>query len=71
MVLRRRPGSTRYMMGASLVAASSAVTSQALGEILTEQDDAGLHRVSLDHFAPPNARAFATLPHRRVAQRPA
>lgn len=62
MVLRHGPGFVRYIKGASRVAALSAVTLPAQGEILVEQN-------SFHQFALPNARAFATPAHRRVAQR--
>jgi len=72
MVPRRRAGSARFMTGAFLVAASAAVRPpSAPGEFLIERGDAGLHRIFLDHFAPPITRASATLPHQRAARRPA
>lgn len=73
MVLRDGdgPGSARYATRASLAAALAAVISPAAAESRVDGDDAGPHLFSLQHFARPKARTFATLPHQRIAQRPA
>lgn len=65
------PGSVPYTARTSLVAALAAVTSPAAAESRDDGDDAGPHPFSLQHFARPSARTFATLPHQCVAQRPA
>ena len=71
MVLGHGPGSVRYTTRASRVVELVTMTSPTPGESLVDGDDAGPHLFSLKHFALPNGRAFATLPHQCAAQRPA
>ena len=73
MVLRdgAGPRSLRYTTRTSLVAALAALISPAPAEGVVAGNDAGPHLFSPQYLALPNARRFATLPHQRVAQRPA